>query len=406
LITQRHTLQNKNMFFSTHNLEKLQARDTVQQYLERENLRIDNIDTISTVVKETRRGLVFDTLVPIKSSLMKNCTSMVNDEYILVELYLVKMRFDEYFRSTQNSSRGKTRKRPINDILLLTNKSNNERVGFMITEYEECKTMKNTHALKLICAIKGYGELLLYSYLYFAKAIHQQYGVLELAGHFYNMSGLCAYNKYGFREDLTMKRKDCFNNSGTLPMKVDLNKITYEYLDIVLQSKRDKSKKETLTNYLSSDNSSEPLCNPYFLQNSKKQLPLLNKRIKLHDKFSIKNDPKSMKRQSDNLKKEHFGILKRNLEKISTGTSIRTTRKSRNKSVQDSRSILTRSASRSQSISKKRKRSASNSRSNVPDTTQTKKMRYSLRSSSSRMPTRHNSTVRNWAKRLRKKKIN
>lgn len=401
MITQRHTLQNKNMFFSTHNLEKLQARNTVQQYLERKNLRIDNIDTISTVVKETRSGMIFDTLLPRKSNLMKHCTSQVNDNYIIDEFKKVRNRFDKYFRLNRSKQRRETNLK--NDILLLTNKSNNERVGFIITEYEECKTMKKTHALKLICSL-GYGDLLLYSYLHFAKEFRQQYGVLELAGHFYNMNGLCLYNKFGFREDVSMIRTDCFDSSGTLPMKVDLNKVTNKYLDMVLESKNDPEKLELTKKLLSSDNSSEPLCLPYFKDNRIRQYPLRIKRIELHDQFSTKNDPTTMKRQSDNLKKEHFEILKRNLEKDKTGTSVRSTRKSR---VNNSNNISTRSASRSQSISKKRQRSASksNSRSNAPDTTQTKKMRYSLRSSSSRMPTRHNSTVRNWAKRQRKRRI-
>ena len=196
-----YTTKNTNMFFTTPIMKKLKARNTVQQYLRRNNLRIDNITSIREIVKETRSGMVFNTLVPEDSKVMKNCTSQVDGRYIDGNLRKVKKRFDKYFREENE------RFDPhdfYDDILLLTDTRTQERVGFAITQYGECNDMPSTHALKLICALPGYGELLLCSYLFTAKQ-QQDYGILELAGHFTNMRGLCLYNKLGFREDMLMK---------------------------------------------------------------------------------------------------------------------------------------------------------------------------------------------------------
>ena len=88
------------MFFTTPIMKKLKARNTVQQYLRREHLRIDNITSIREIVKETRGGMVFNTLVPHDSYLMKNCSSNVYIGYVYSNLKEVKKRFDKYFRET------------------------------------------------------------------------------------------------------------------------------------------------------------------------------------------------------------------------------------------------------------------------------------------------------------------
>ena len=92
------------MFFTTPIMKKLKARNTVQQYLRREHLRIDNITSIREIVKETRGGMVFNTLVPHDSYLMKNCSSNVYIGYVYSNLKEVKKRFDKLKKTILLSS--------------------------------------------------------------------------------------------------------------------------------------------------------------------------------------------------------------------------------------------------------------------------------------------------------------
>ena len=59
------------MFFSRELVKSLRERPAVKEYLERENLRLDNLDSVSEIVKETRAGIVFETLIPKNSAVMK-----------------------------------------------------------------------------------------------------------------------------------------------------------------------------------------------------------------------------------------------------------------------------------------------------------------------------------------------
>lgn len=384
LYHKKHT----SMFFTTPIMKKLKARNTVQQYLRREHLRIDNITSIREIVKETRGGMVFNTLVPHDSYLMKNCSSNVYIGYVYSNLKEVKKRFDKYFREKNERFDPQDF---YDDILLLTDTRTQERVGFAITEYGECDAMPSTHALKLICAIKGYGELLLYSYLFAAKQ-QQDEGILELAGHFENMGGLCAYNKFGFREDMSMKHSECFGEMGTLPMKVNLSKIGYDYLDIVLESKQNPKKKTMLTEILEKDSTSEPLCNKYFIKNPDDQAKLLQKRLLLQKKFNTKyyrKRPELMKKQSDKIKKDQETFLKQAL-----GRTMKTRSQSRESQPKTNRITLKRkrviySPSNSKSQSKSRSRTQSN-RSKAQKINKTPKTRATV--------SKYSSTVRNFIK--------
>ena len=387
------------MFFTTLIMKNLKARNTVQQYLRRENLRIDNITSIREIVKETRGGMVFNTLVPEESKLMKNCTSNVSSKYITENLELVKYRFDKYFREVNEKFNPEDF---YDDILLLTDTRTYERVGFAITEYGECRDMPSTHALKLICAIKGYGELLLYSYLFAAKQ-QQDYGILELAGHYENLGGLCAYNKFGFREDMSMKHYRCFGEIGTLPMKIHLPNIGYDYLDLVLESKQDPKKKAKLTDILEKDGTSEPLCNKYFIRNPDKQLDLQKKRLELQEKFGKRytyysNRPELMKRQSDKMKKDQDTFLKKALGMRTRNQNRDIQPKSSRITLKRKRVIYSPSNSKSQSQSKAQSKAQSRSR------TQSKRSKTQKISKTPRTratASKHSSTVRNFMKPLK-----
>ena len=292
------------MFFSRELVKSLRERPAVKEYLERENLRLDNLDSVSEIVKETRAGIVFETLIPKNSAVMKHCASSVNFEYVEGELKKAKSNFDNYFKEYRKNYEFPTSMK--NDILILSNRRTNERVGFAISEFEECKDHPDTDALKVICANKGYGPLLLYCYVYCAKKQRKKYGLLELAGGFVNLEGLCSYNKFGFREDMSMKKNDCFPEYGTLPMKVELSKLSYEYLDNILRSTVDKVLKETLNKLLEKDDTSEPLCNKYFINHPANQKQLVKERINTHNKFSSDVDSETMKKESDDLKKKQL----------------------------------------------------------------------------------------------------
>ena len=119
--------------------------------------------------------------------------------------------------------------------------------GFMIIEYGECYSNENHEipVLNLICTQANQGEpigrILLYLYIYTLKYGDISYarGLLELANNYNNVGGLCLYNKFGFREDLSLKQKRllenedkeyyeegeevCFPDNDTLPMYVDMN---------------------------------------------------------------------------------------------------------------------------------------------------------------------------------------
>lgn len=379
------------MFFTTPIMKKLKARNTVQQYLRREHLRLDNITSIREIVKETRGGMVFNTLVPEESNLMKNCASNVSFRYIKDNLKEVKGRFDKYFREKNEKFNPEDF---YDDILLLTDTRTYERVGFAITEYGECDDMPSTHALKLICAIKGYGELLLYSYLFAAKQ-QQDYGILELAGHYDNLSGLCAYNKFGFREDMSMKHYNCFGEIGTLPMKIHLSNIGYDYLDLVLESKQNPKKKAMLTDILEKDGTSEPLCNKYFIRNPDKQLELQKKRLDLQNKFGEKYNyyfrrPELMKRQSDKMKKDQETFLKKALGMKTRSQTREIQPKSNRITLKRKRVIYSPSNSKSKSQSRSRTQSKRSKAQKVSKTSRT-------RSTTSK----YSSTVRNFMKPLK-----
>ena len=129
---------------------------------------------------------------------------------------------------------------------------NENAVGFLISQLGECHAelkYASIPALNLICAPKKHkcnhascpssgcgfiGRILIFMYLYALKQQKFKYGILELAGVYCNMGGLCLYNKFGFREDISMKYDDCFGDPANLSMVCDLNKINTRALEDAL----------------------------------------------------------------------------------------------------------------------------------------------------------------------------
>jgi hypothetical protein len=129
-----------------------------------------------------------------------------------------------------------------NDIvcLMMQDKKTQDIVvaAFMIVELGECLMLPNTFSIKLICSkegTKGLGGLLIGNYLVNLLARGESIGVLELANSYVNTSGLCLYEKFGFRYNIRYVGTDCYPNYGAteknkkigeydnLPMFVNLN---------------------------------------------------------------------------------------------------------------------------------------------------------------------------------------
>jgi hypothetical protein len=139
-------------------------------------------------------------------------------------------------------------------------KKNAKTVGFLISQLGECNDRGNKYreipALNLICAPKKHkcnsaspfcqqngcgvvSRILMFMYLYALKKKNIKYGILELAGNYCNVGGLCLYNKFGFREDISIKDyvsedMQCFAEQGTLSMICDLETITFDQLENAL----------------------------------------------------------------------------------------------------------------------------------------------------------------------------
>ena len=219
------------------------------------------------------------------------------------------------------------------------------------------------------------------------------------------MRGLCAYNKVGFREDMSMKHSECFGEMGTLPMKVNLSKIGYDYLDLVLESKQNPKQKAMLTDILEKDSTTEPLCNKYFIKNPDDQAKLLQKRLSLQKKFNTKyyrKRPELMKKQSDKIKKDQETFLKQAL-----GRTMKTRSQSRESQPKTNRITLKRkrviyspSNSQSQSQSQSKAQSKSQSRSRT-QSKRSKAQKVSKTSRTRSTTSRYSSTVRNFMKPLK-----
>ena len=102
-------------------------------------------------------------------------------------------------------------------------------VGFLIVQKGECRSFPEDYAVNLICVrdgvAEGVGPILIGLYLYtilerFQTIRHLQLGLLELAGGYYNISGLCLYSKFGFVPSMNLAIPGCFPSPGNMPMEL------------------------------------------------------------------------------------------------------------------------------------------------------------------------------------------
>jgi len=68
----------------------------------------------------------------------------------------------------------------------------------------------------------------------------QHVAVLELAFGYMNQSGLCMYEKFGFKHDPNMISSDCFDDYENLPMIIDFDSLEGEYSGMSIEDKRTK----------------------------------------------------------------------------------------------------------------------------------------------------------------------
>lgn len=175
----------------------------------------------------------------------------------------------------------------IKDIIILVDANSTEKqesdkvVGFLMTELGECNNAENDFGnvptLNLVCAPKKHqhtntikeckagtcsviGRILLFMYLFALKRKKINFALLELAGLYCNIKGLCLYNKFGFREDISLVEESCFKEIDNLAMICKLDSIKeQELIDALI-----------LNNPIDVVNS-EPLCDKKYLGNLREQ---------------------------------------------------------------------------------------------------------------------------------------
>ena len=115
-------------------------------------------------------------------------------------------------------------------------------LGFIIVQKGECELHPEALAISLICtrtSVPTEDEPILYkwvkssillgAYLCMIKlSKYEQLGLLELADGYNNLPGLCAYIKFGFREDSSLVKDGCFPDVDNVGMSVRLADIEFE----------------------------------------------------------------------------------------------------------------------------------------------------------------------------------
>ena len=136
----------------------------------------------------------------------------------------------------------------------------NDIQGFILTQTGECSLLPDVPALKIICSINSeISKFLMYIYIKALLKLNITKGILELAHSYENPGGFCLYNKFGFREDSSLDRYDCFPEGArgdTLAMQVDLTDTgLLRDLDSVLLMANKNIDLENL------NSTGEPMCN-------------------------------------------------------------------------------------------------------------------------------------------------
>jgi hypothetical protein len=137
------------------------------------------------------------------------------------------------------------------DILYISKSAETDAVGFIIVEMGECAKKPQVVSIRLICTLlPGLGSTLMAMYLSSIVLFYRKYprqvepiGILELANSYINTTGLCLYEKYGFRYDPELV-DECYNIYGAkyenLPMSTRRNLPLNDGLDLTSNSAMDK----------------------------------------------------------------------------------------------------------------------------------------------------------------------
>ncbi len=113
----------------------------------------------------------------------------------------------------------------------------NKIIAFIISELGECQLpspqypLEDVWSINLICGGTGGNGAYLISLFLFSVIVGAQMGkwqpigVLELAGGYKNIAGLCLYTKFGFRVDSSIRNVDCFEDYHNLPHIADFRSL-------------------------------------------------------------------------------------------------------------------------------------------------------------------------------------
>jgi len=239
----------------------------------------------------------------------------------------------------------------IRDIIILVDSDSSKNipesekvVGFLMTELGECNNAANDYghvpALNLVCAPRKHlhsnktkecaagacsviGRVLLFMYLFALKQKKVNYALLELAGLYCNIKGLCLYNKFGFREDVSLVEESCFRDTANLSMICHLDKISEKELVDAL-----------ILNTSISVQNSEPLCEKKFIGKLAEQRKAVNIRMENYnsmldlqaDKVTVEEVEKFINRTLPNDKKsavKQLGILSKMGEKYENFSDLK-----------------------------------------------------------------------------------
>ena len=158
---------------------------------------------------------------------------------------------DSYLHTTISSGLVDARYAFKTDILYIARSAETDAVGFIIVEMGECAKKPQVVSIRLICTLlPGLGSTLMAMYLCSIVLFYRKFpiqvepiGILELANSYINTTGLCLYEKYGFRYDPDLV-DECYQIYGAkyenLPMSTRENLPLNYGLDLTANNAIDK----------------------------------------------------------------------------------------------------------------------------------------------------------------------
>ena len=187
-----------------------------------------NVPNFENTLSSIAKDLSFEEYqlrVMISKLSLNHCENKISNEYILHEFdglftdddYDVLVIVDENYQHVDK----------YNTIGEYIDHINKNIKGFMVVHKGECEKYKDEYCVTIICSANKYGSLLLGMYMY--TLLNTTYpvkkGIIELARGYKNITGLCAYNKFGFIRDDDLIADNCFNDPKNMPMSVDLSQL-------------------------------------------------------------------------------------------------------------------------------------------------------------------------------------